>query len=247
MWGVQRVATEYPAQISLLRTIWSHPAGENSQKTAFRAIFTKNKVLLGAFWANWLPNQFHKVYLGGTHPYHTLGPLNGPLLHSRATKRARFSPQRPFWGPHRSSEGPRGPDLVPTATDWSDWAGIMVTTHFDLVYDLFWAPKVPKRARFGPKRPFWGPQRSSEGPQGPVSVPTAPVWSDWAGITVTTHYDLVYDLFWAPKVPKGARFGPKMALLGAPEVLGGPPGTRQRQRRQQQRRQQQRRQRQRRQ
>ncbi len=187
MWGVQRVATEYPAQISLLRTIWSHPAGENSQKTAFRAIFTKNKVLLGAFWANWHPNQFHKVYLGGTHPYHTLGPLNGPLLHSRATKRARFSPQRPFWGPHRSSEGPRGPDLVPTATDWSDWAGIMVTTHFDLVYDLFWAPKVPKRARFGPKRPFWGPQRSSEGPQGPVSVPTAPVWSDWAGITVTTH------------------------------------------------------------
>ena len=116
--------------------------------------------------------------------------------------------------------------MVQTATDWSDWAGIMVTTHFDLVSGLFWAPKVPKRARFGPKRPFWGPQRSSEGPQGPVLVPTAPVRSDWAGIMVTKHFDLVYDLFWAPKVPKKDTFWPQKTLLGAPEVLGGPPGTR---------------------
>ena len=45
--------------------------------------------------------------------------------------------------------------MVPTAANWSDWAGIMVTKHFDLVFGVFrapWAPRAPKRARFGPKR-----------------------------------------------------------------------------------------------
>ena len=59
---------------------------------------------------------------------------------------------RYFW-PWRSSEGPKGPDLVPTATDWSDWAGIMVTTHFGLVSGLFWATRDPKRAFLASKRP----------------------------------------------------------------------------------------------
>ena len=30
-------------------------------------------------------------------------------------------------------EGPEGPDLVRTDANWSNWAGIMVTRHFDLV------------------------------------------------------------------------------------------------------------------
>ena len=64
-------------------------------------------------------------------------------------------------------EGPRGPDLVPTAANWSDWVGVMVTSHFGLVLGLLWAPRVPKRARFGPKCPFWGPWRSWEGPREP--------------------------------------------------------------------------------
>ena len=51
------------------------------------------------------------------------------------------------------AEGHRGPDLVPTATDWSDWAGIMVTTHFGLVSGLFWATRDPKRAFLASKRP----------------------------------------------------------------------------------------------
>ena len=36
------------------------------------------------------------------------------------------------------------PDLVPTATDWSDWAGITVTTHFGLVS----GPEAPVRSEF---------------------------------------------------------------------------------------------------
>ena len=80
----------------------------------------------------------------------------------------------PLLGP---SEGPEGPDLVPTAPDWPAWVGLMLTTHFDLVSGPFWAPGGPKRARFCPKCPFWGPRRSSEGPEGPSLVPTAPDWS----------------------------------------------------------------------
>ena len=40
---------------------------------------------------------------------------------------------RSFRGPRRSSEGPGGPDLVPTAHDWPVWVGVMLTKNFDLV------------------------------------------------------------------------------------------------------------------
>merc|ERR1719500_947447 len=43
-----------------------------------------------------------------------------------------------------------GPDLVPTAPHWPAWAGLMVTTYFDLVLGPFWVPGGPKRAHFGP-------------------------------------------------------------------------------------------------
>merc|ERR1719201_2241836 len=90
-----------------------------------------------------------------------LGPLTDLYGTPGAPKRARFGPEWPFWGPRRSSDGPGGPDLVPTAPNWSAWAGLMLTTHFDLVSGPFWVPRGPKRARFGPKCPlalnFHGP------------------------------------------------------------------------------------------
>ena len=67
-----------------------------------------------------------------------------------------FGPKCPL-GPQRSQEGPRGPNLVLTATGCSAWVKLMVTTHFGLVSAIFWAPMGPKRASFGPKCPFWGP------------------------------------------------------------------------------------------
>ena len=141
-----------------------------------------------------------------------LGPLTDLYGTPGAPKRARFGPEWPFWGPRRSSDGPGGPDLVPTAPNWSAWAGLMLTTHFDLVSGPFWAPGGPKRARFGPKCPFWGPRRSSEGPGGPDLVPTAPDWPAWVGHMVTTHFDLVPGLSWAPGGPKRAPFGSKCPL-----------------------------------
>ena len=53
-----------------------------------------------------------------------------------------------------------------------------------------------------------------EGPEGPDLVPIAANWSDWAGIMVTRHFDLVSGLFWAPRGPKRVRFGPKRARFG---------------------------------
>ena len=123
--------------------------------------------------ADWHPKHFHTVCLDGTHPYHALGPLLGPLLHSRAPKRARFGPERPFWGSPRVLEGPRGPDLVPTAANWSDWVGVMVTKHFGLVLGLFWVPRDTKRTRFGPKCPFLAPK--------------GPIWGQNSKLSQTYH------------------------------------------------------------
>ena len=65
-----------------------------------------------------------------------------------------YDPDRPFWGPWRSSVGSRGPYLVPTLPNWLVCVGLMVITHFDLVSGPFWTPGGPKRARFGPNAPF---------------------------------------------------------------------------------------------
>ena len=100
--------------------------------------------------------HFHTVCLGGTHPYHALGPLNGPLLHSRAPKRAPFGPKTPFLGSWKSSEGPQGPDLVQTAANWSDWVGIMVATHTLAWYWAFsGSPGTPKGPVLAQNAPFW--------------------------------------------------------------------------------------------
>ena len=138
--------------------------------------------------------------LGGTHPYHALWPLKGPLWHSWGPKKGSFWPQKALFGPPEVLGEPGGPDLVPTTADWSNAIGHMVTTHFGLVLALFWAPKR-------------GPQRSQEGPRGPNLVPTATGSSTWVTFMVTTHFGLVSALFWAPRGPKRASFCPKCPYL----------------------------------
>ena len=92
------------------------------------------------------------AWMGHIHIMH-LGPLADLYGTPGAPKRARFSPERAFWGPG-------GQDLVPTAPDWIVYVELMVTTHFDLVSGSFWAHRGPIRARFGPKCSFWGPRRA---------------------------------------------------------------------------------------
>ena len=85
------------------------------------------------------------------------GPLKDLYGTPGAPKRACFGPKQALFGPPLVLGEPEGPDLAPTAADWSNAIGHMVTTHFGLVLALFWAPKR-------------GPQRSQEGPQGPNLV-----------------------------------------------------------------------------
>ena len=73
-----------------------------------------------------------------------------------------FWPRKTLLGVPEGQEGQEESNLVPTATNWSDWVRIMVTIHFGLISGLSWAPRAPKRASFGPKRPFWGSQRYLE-------------------------------------------------------------------------------------
>ena len=75
--------------------------------------------------------------------------VSGPFWAPGGPKRARFGHKRSFRGPWWSSEGPEGPDLVPTAPDWPAWVKLMVTTHFNLVSGPFWVPGGQKEL-FGP-------------------------------------------------------------------------------------------------
>ena len=70
---------------------------------------------------------------------------------------ACFGPKCPFWGHRRSSAGPRGPILVPTAPDWPALVGIMVTIHFDLISGPLMVPGGPKRAVWAWSLNFHGP------------------------------------------------------------------------------------------
>ena len=71
-------------------------------------------------------------------------------------------------------EGPRGPDLVPTAPNWSDWVGVMVTTHFGLVLGLLLAPRGQKKGPFWPKIPLLGVLKVLGGPGGARFGPKTP-------------------------------------------------------------------------
>ena len=60
-------------------------------------------------------------------------------------------------GPFGSSEGPSGPDLLPTALEWSEGVKLRVTTHFDLISVPFRVPRNPKRAIWAQSLNFHGP------------------------------------------------------------------------------------------
>ena len=134
-----------------------------------------------------------------------------------APKRAHFGPKRPFLGPLRSSESLGGqiwsqlPLIGPTQ---------LVTWH---QHTLAWyrpssGPLGPQKGQFWPQMSLLGTQRSQEGPRGQNLVLTATGCSARVKLMVTTHFDLVSALFWAPRGPKRASFGPKCSFLG-PEIF----------------------------
>ena len=89
-------------------------------------------------------------------------------------------------------------------------------------------PSSRKRPKTGKKGPF-GPQKTLLGaPEllgGPRVASLGPNGHRLVRLMVTTHFELVSGLCWAPRGPKWPIW-PKMPLLGVPVVLGVSGGTR---------------------
>ena len=137
-----------------------------------------------------------------------------------APKRAHFGPERPFWGPRRSLGSPGGPNLVPSATGWSNWVGRIHIMCSGPLRDHYGTPGAPKRAHFGPERPFWGPRTAPGARIGPDCH-----WSVQLGGLYPYHVlgPLKRPLWHSWDPPKGP-FWPKRALLRALDVLRQPRG-----------------------
>ena len=122
--------------------------------------------------------------------------------------------------PFGSSEGPGGPDLVPTAPDWAAWVGIMVTTHFDLVSGPFQVPG-------GPKRAFWPRSLNFHGPiswatffcfkNRLVGCPEHRSGMPCSSSTVIAHMEPPSSRK-RPKTGKKGPFGPPKDTFGGPGV-----------------------------
>ena len=75
-------------------------------------------------------------------------------------------------GAFRGPGQPLGPELVPTATGWSNWMGCIHTMCLGPLKDLY----GPQKGSFWPQKALLGAPEVLEGPWGPDLVPTAPHW-----------------------------------------------------------------------
>ena len=111
------------------RSLGGAPKGPFGLKQAL----TGRKALEARLGARFGSNCCKLVRLGWSHSCHTL-----------------------LWGSGMDSEGPRGPDLVPTAADWSAWAAI-------IVYHTLWPGIGPLLGPLGPQKgSFWPKMRLGE-------------------------------------------------------------------------------------
>ena len=80
----------------------------------------------------------------------TFWPALGSYKYPQRPKKALFGAPGVLGGPWRSSEGPKDPDLVSTATGWSNWVGNIHIMCSGPLRDIYGTPGAPRRARFGP-------------------------------------------------------------------------------------------------
>merc|ERR1712016_219731 len=69
-----------------------------------RGTLGPNEPFVACFW----PNCHWLVQRDDPHPYHVLGPLNGPLWHSWGPQKGPFWPRKAFLGAPEVLRGPRG-------------------------------------------------------------------------------------------------------------------------------------------
>ena len=137
------------------------PTGWAASISCARTPYETTTALLGH------PKHFHTVCLGGTHPYHVLGPHTKPLRHS-------WGPQKgPFW-PKKALLGALGSP------------GGLIWAQVPLVGPTGWAASIScARAPYETTTALLGPPKGSvlaligpfEGPGGPGAAPGCPIWA----------------------------------------------------------------------
>ena len=128
--------------------------------------------------ADWHPKHFHTVYLGGTHPYHALGPLNGPLRHSRAPKGPVLAPKGPFGGP-------RGTRMAQRVQIWSQLPPIGLTELESLLPHTLALYRASSGPPGPPNGPVLAPKDPFGGPRGPWRARRGQIWSQLPPIGLT--------------------------------------------------------------
>ena len=117
-----------------------------------------------AIRAKWRPKRFHTMCLGGTHPNHAIGPLNGPLRHSLVPQKGSFWPLLEVLG------GPLGARFGP---DYHQYARLGWTHG----YNTLWPDIGPL---LGPKRPVLAQNAPFGGLECPWRAPGNQPWSQLA-------------------------------------------------------------------
>ena len=208
------------------------PEAFSGPETAKRRNFSLLGPLLAPFepWggprgADWRPKHFHTLCLGGTHPYQVLGPLNGPLRHSWGPQKGPFGPRKALLG------APEGLGVPWGACFWPNchW---LVQRDDPHPYHVLGPLNGPLWHSWGPQKGPFGPRKALLGAPEGLGVPWgACFWPNchWLVQRDDPHpYHVLGPLngpLWHSWGPQKGPFWPRKALLGAPEVLGGPRGT----------------------
>ena len=167
------------------------------------------------FWSNchWL------VQRDDPHPYHVLGPLNGPLWHFWGPQKGPFGPRKALLG------APEGLGVPWGACFWPNchWLVQRDDPHpyhvLGPLHGPLWHSWGPQKGPFGPRKALLGAPGVLKGPRGPYFWPNC----HWLiRLAEPYAYHVLQPLqrplrhSWGPQ--RGTVLG-KRSLLGAPRVL----------------------------
>ena len=167
------------------------------------------------FW----PNCHWLVQRDDPHPYHVLGPLNGPLWHSWGPQKGPFWPRKALLGAPDVLGGPRGTYFWPNC----HWLIRLAEPYpYHVLQPLqrpLWHSWGPQKGPFGPRKALLGAPGVLKGPRGTYFWPNC----HWLiRLAEPYAYHVLQPLqrplrhSWGPQ--RGTVLG-KRSLLGAPRVL----------------------------
>ena len=192
-----------------------HPRGLFRAQNGQRANFFIFGPLLASFelWgrprgADWRPKHFHTLCLGGTHPYHVLGPLNGHLRPPKGPVLASIGPFGGPGGPRRAPGGQIWSRLPPIGPSGLDSCSPQTLTWYRAPFrhpGALTEPVLARNASFGA---LGGHQRAPREQIWSRLPPIGPPWLDSCPSYTLTWY-------WAPS---GSPRGQKGLFVPGPQI-----------------------------